>query len=276
MLTDFEKRQGSLSDLPDINYTDSDPDGEKTPVVLIHGVGGRLNYWDPLIPWLSDTFRVIAYDLRGHGDSDKPAGPYTLQDMVLDYTNLLDRLGIERAHVVGQSLGGMIVEAIGVEAPERVRKLVILSAPAGRDEKQQASVRERAATLREHGPAEMARRSIDRWFSKEAQAADPALAERTIARFAANDPAGYLAAYEMFAESEMLPHLGKVSAETLVATGDGDAGSTPEMAHRMGQVIPNAKVQIFHGVKHDIFDGDSGPVCSAIADFLNAPSAADV
>lgn len=263
--------------MPVLHFVDNRPDGQSgsgtETVVLIHGVGDQLGAWDPLVPWLTPDFRVVAYDLRGHGQSEVRRGPYRLSDMVADYANLLDRLEVDSAHVVGQSLGGMIAQAIAIEAPDRVNKLVILSAIAGRNPAQQTSVRARLELLREHGPEEMARRSIDRWYSKETQEADPGLAERVIAQFARNDRASYTAAYEMFAESDLVDDLHRIKARTLVGTGEGDEGSSPEMAHRMAELIPNADAVIFEGVQHAIFEGDSKPVCRTIRDFLKNDAA---
>ncbi|MDB6107863.1 MAG: alpha/beta hydrolase, partial [Gammaproteobacteria bacterium] len=101
------------------------------PVVLIHGYTDNARDWVPLIPYLSNRFRLIVVDIRGHGRSDKPECCYTRIDFAYDIKLLLDALHIARADVVGHSLGSMITQVLAEEWPQRVRKVVLVSSSGG-------------------------------------------------------------------------------------------------------------------------------------------------
>src|SRR5688572_26272404 len=101
-------------------------DGNGPPILMVHGVGARLENWDRVVESLDGEFTTVRFDLRGHGETTKAAGPYSLQLFVADALALLDRLGIERCHVAGHSLGGMIAQQLAVSHPGRVDRLALL------------------------------------------------------------------------------------------------------------------------------------------------------
>ena len=111
----------------EINY---DVKGSGPPLVLIHGVGSSLRSWDHVVDRLRDAYRVLRYDTLGHGNSEKPDGPYALDDYVSELLALLDAEGIERANIVGSSFGGMIAQAFAIAHQERVATVAFLSAVA--------------------------------------------------------------------------------------------------------------------------------------------------
>ena len=105
--------------------------GSGPPLLLIQGLGYARWSWEPVLPGLAERFRVISFDNRGIGESDKPAGPYTAREMADDALQVLDEAGVERAHVLGASLGGMIAQELAVAAPERVERLVLCCTTPG-------------------------------------------------------------------------------------------------------------------------------------------------
>jgi len=105
--------------------------GDGTPLLLIQGLGYARWSWDPVVPGLAERYRVISFDNRGIGESDKPDGPYTARQMADDALQVLDEAGVGRAHVLGASLGGMIAQEVAATAPERVEKLVLCCTTAG-------------------------------------------------------------------------------------------------------------------------------------------------
>ena len=105
--------------------------GEGDPFVLISGLGYSLWQWHKMVPFLAEQFQVITFDNRGVGQSDRPAGPYTVQMLAADIVGLLDALGIEKASIVGHSMGGFVAQAMALDFPGRVEELVLCSTNFG-------------------------------------------------------------------------------------------------------------------------------------------------
>lgn len=105
--------------------------GNGKPLVLISGLGYPMRQWQKMVPYLTEYFQVITFDNRGVGQSDKPAGPYTAQMLAADTIGLMDMLGIEKAVIAGHSMGGFIAQALALDFPQRVDKLVLCSTNFG-------------------------------------------------------------------------------------------------------------------------------------------------
>src|SRR6476469_9679455 len=139
------------------------PDGPD--VVLSNSLGSTHVMWNPQIAELEERFMVIRYDTRGHGASPVPAGPYSIDDLADDVIALLDGLGVERAHIVGLSLGGMTAMRLAARNPERVDRLVLLC--TGAQLAPGSAWTDRAATVRAQGSAAVAEAVVQRWFTPE-------------------------------------------------------------------------------------------------------------
>ena len=227
-------------------------DGNGPPLLLIHGVGARLENWDGVAAILARNFKVARFDLRGHGQSSKVPGPYSLDLFADDAVALLDHLGMARAHVAGHSLGGMIAVTLGRKYPERVDRLAVLSAAAGRTEEERKKVMERIALIAAGIPGDHFQNSLARWFTDEFRSANPELMEQYAARNRENDPACYAAAYTVLATGEVGPDLSHVKAPTLVATGEGDLGSNPRMSQFIHEGIAGSELRILPRLRHSI------------------------
>jgi (E)-2-((N-methylformamido)methylene)succinate hydrolase len=227
-------------------------DGSGPPVLLIHGVGARLENWDGVAAVLARDFKVVRYDLRGHGLSSKVPGPYSLDLFADDAVALLEHLGIACAHVAGHSLGGMIAVTLAARHPKRVDRLAVLSAAAGRTEEERRKVMERIALIAEGIPGDHFKNSLSRWFTDEFRAANAGLMEEYAARNKENDPACYAAAYSVLASGEVGPDLSRVNAPTLVVTGEHDLGSNPRMARFIHAGITGSELRILPRLRHSI------------------------
>lgn len=221
-------------------------------IVLVHGVGDNLGTWDRILGFLPSGFDVLRYDLRGHGKSDPPPGPYGLSDFVADHLDLVSETDFAPCALAGFSLGGLIAQAVALEAPSVATPLVILSAIAGRSPEDWARVEARLETLRCEGPAGMAHVSAERWYTEGFMEREPETVTARLGRLAENDPAAYLAAYEVLATNDLLPELHRIAQSTLVMTGEHDVGSPPRMAQAMHEQIPNSDVVIVPGIKHEL------------------------
>jgi pimeloyl-ACP methyl ester carboxylesterase len=227
-------------------------EGSGSPVLLIHGVGARLDNWDGVAAVLARNFKIVRYDLRGHGQSSKVPGPYTLDMFADDAAALLNHLGIAPAHVAGHSLGGMIAITLARKHPQRVDRLAVLSAAAGRTEDERRRVMERIALIASGIPGDHFRNSLSRWFTDEFRAANPQLMKQYAARNRENDPACYAAAYAVLATGEVAPDLKHVKAPTLVVTGEHDLGSNPRMSRFIHEGIAGSELRILPRLRHSI------------------------
>ena len=225
--------------------------GVGPPVVLVHGVGTRLEDMDLLSAQLEPHLRVLRYDLRGHGESEKVPGPYTLEDFSDDLIELLDALQWERVHCFGFSLGGLIAQRFALDHPQRLLRVGLISAIAGRTPEERANAMRRADELRDGGGAGAhLGQAVTRWFTDAFREAHPDVIEGRKQRIMANDPQCYAAAYRVLAAYDLADDLPKIEHESLVATGEFDQGSNTRMSRLMAKRIPHAQLRILPGMKH--------------------------
>lgn len=222
------------------------------PVVLIHGVGLNKEMWGGQIVGLAPHYRVIAYDMLGHGASPRPAPETGLLGYAEQLHELFDHLQIEQAIVIGFSMGGLVARAFALHFADRLSGLVVLNSVFNRSPEQRARVIARTSQAAEHGPDANAAEALSRWFSREYQAANPAQIAALRQNLASNDPQGYLTTYKLFATQDMYraEDLADIKVPTLVATGELDPGSTPEMARELAQRIPGAEAAVLAEQRH--------------------------
>jgi pimeloyl-ACP methyl ester carboxylesterase len=244
--------------------------GSGPPVIMVHGIGARRQGWARLVELLRDRFTCITYDLRGHGDSPLPDGPFGLDELVADLEALRIRIGIDAAHVIGHSLGGMIGPAYARAHPDRVRSLGLLSTAAFRTEDDRAKVRAVVAAMEEKGIPKILDTLTQRWFTDGFAAAHPEVIEARKAQVVATDPGVFLNVFRIYAETEMAPWLHEVTAPSLVLTGELDGGCSPRLNKQIAEALPNARLVVLEGLKHAILIEASDRVAPPVADFLAA------
>lgn len=226
--------------------------GEGQPLVLIHGVGADLESWDGVIRELGQGYDILRYDQRGHGLSSKPPGPYSLDDFAEDLHDLLRAVGISKAHVAGFSLGGLVAQAFALKYPAQVEKLILISTVAGRTAEERDRVLARAKKLAEEGAGAHLNDAVERWFTEAFIAARPDVLEWRRQKSRQNDPDSYAAAYRVLAESDLADELHRITAPTLVMTGERDIGSTPRMARLIAECVSKSHCVIFPRLKHSL------------------------
>lgn len=217
-------------------------------LLLLCPIGTELGVWDPLIPALARRFRVVRCDTRGHGASPVPKGPYTVAELGQDVLALLDRLGIARASICGSSLGAMIAMWLGVNAPARVERLVLLctSAQLGAPE----GWHERAAAVRAQGTASIAKMSVGRWFTTAFAERMPVLIAAMEAMVARSPDEGYAACCEALASWDIRAQLSAINAPTLVIAGADDPATPPAHAYTIGAAVPGCRVEVLAAASH--------------------------
>ncbi|TBU92046.1 alpha/beta fold hydrolase [Phytopseudomonas dryadis] len=226
--------------------------GQGQAVVLIHGVGLNKEMWGGQIVGLAPHFQVIAYDMLGHGDSPRPAPDIGLAGYADQLRELLEHLQLPQAMVVGFSMGGLVARAFALHHPQQIAALVVLNSVFNRSPEQRAGVIARTAQAAEHGPDANAEAALSRWFSREYQAANPAQIAAIRQTLAGNDAQGYLTTYTLFATQDMyrVDDLASIRVPTLIATGELDPGSTPEMARQLARCIPDARTAVLAEQRH--------------------------
>jgi 3-oxoadipate enol-lactonase len=211
------------------------------PVLLLsNSLGADLAMWDPQVPALTELFRVVRYDTRGHGRSPVPDGDSTIDDLADDVVALLDRLEVPAAHVAGLSIGGMTALRLAVREPQRVRTLAVLCSSAYTGNEQ--SWRDRAHTVRTEGTGAIADAVISRWFTPGFAAANPDLIARLRATFAAHPDEGYASCCAAIAAMDQRADLSRIAAPTLVVSGAEDAALPPEHQRVIAEGIPGARL----------------------------------
>jgi 3-oxoadipate enol-lactonase len=241
--------------------------GDGAPLLLIQGLGYGRWSWDPIVPALAERYRVLWFDNRGIGDSDKPEGPYTAQLMAADALQVLDEAGVDRAHVLGVSLGGMIAQEVASGTPERIDKLILCcTTPGGEASVPMPQVTVRLFDEAPNLPPEVALRR----FVENALAADaPAeLIQELYDRRMANppDPAGWQAQAAAGRGFEGVN--GAIAAPTLIVTGTEDNVVDPLNSDVLAEHIPGAEVQRIDNAGHLFFWEQPDAFVRIISEFL--------
>lgn len=223
---------------------------ERAPVLVLGGsLGTTLAMWEPQLPALERSVRVVRIDHRGHGGSPVPAAPYTLADLGADVLAVLDRLGLERVSYAGVSLGGMIGLWLAVHAPERIDRLVAICSSA---HVEPGPFHERARAVRAAGSTRaIADAVVERWLTPAYAAAHPERREWLRAMVIGTDPEGYAGCCEAIAGLDLRSELGSVRAPALVVGGAQDASlPATEHAERVAAAIPGARYELLDPAAH--------------------------
>lgn len=209
-------------------------------VLLVHGILTDHRAWNDVADRLSSTFRVVRYDLRGHGASSAPPAPYTLEQLADDVAGLLDVLRLDRVHLAGSSLGGMIGQQVGIRHGRRLLSLTLANtaavqgAPAAWDE--------RAATARANGVAALADGTLQRWFTPGFAQRAPHEIARMKAILGEISVEGFVGCANAVRDLSQLQLLAKIDVPTLVIAGAEDKATPPEQARQIADAIPGARL----------------------------------
>ena len=242
---------------------------DDAPVLLLsNSLGSDLSMWDPQLPALTERFRVVRYDTRGHGRSPSSRGDLTIDDLTDDVVALLDRLGVAQAHVAGVSIGGMTGLRLAVREPQRVATLAVLCSSAHPGNEQ--SWRERAHTARAKGTGALAETVVGRWFTPGFAAAHPDLVARMRDTIAATPDAGYASCCAVIAGLDLRGDLSRISAPTLVVSGEQDPSTPPALGEAIHARIAGSAFEVLPGVAHMLNIEAADRVTPRLAAFLAA------
>ncbi|MCT1352015.1 3-oxoadipate enol-lactonase [Gordonia hongkongensis] len=222
------------------------PDGPA--VVLSNSLGSTHRMWDSQVAALEERFRVVRYDTRGHGDSPVPPGPYSIDELADDVIALLDRFDIERAHLVGLSLGGMTMMRVAARNPERVDRLALLCTAAYLPPAQGWT--DRAALVRADGTSAVAAAVVQRWFTPGYLAANTEARQQFEAMVAATPAEGYAACCEAISAMDQRSDLSSIIAPTLAIAGADDPATPPDLLRVIVDAVPNGRLLVVPDSAH--------------------------
>ncbi len=226
--------------------------GRGPALVLIHGVGMQASVWTPQIRALSQGYDVIAADMLGHGGSSLPPADARLSDYSDQILALLDGLGIDRAHVVGHSMGALVTLEFALSHPARVLSVAAANAVFCRSPEQRKAIEGRLAALDEGLERLSWDETIMRWFGEPVPEQWRGAAASVKALLEDIDPVGYARTYRLFATSDEAhrDRLAQLACPALFITADGDPNSSPQMSAAMARLAPRGEVQIVRDQRH--------------------------
>lgn len=215
--------------------------GDKSLPVLVlsHSLGTSHAMWKPQLSALSDRFRLLAYDTRGHGSTSVPTGPYNIAELAGDLLSLLDTLEVEQVNFCGLSMGGVIGQWLAINAPNRLNKLVLANTAAKIGTAEMWNTRIEQASR--EGLAPTIPTVLERWFTPGYRASHPDTIASVRALLEDANPQGYMGCSAAIRDADFRTSLTTVTVPTLVISGTFDGGTTPSDGQFIANIIPGAK-----------------------------------
>jgi len=211
-------------------------------VTLVTGIANDLTLWDGQVPALERDFRILRYDLRGHGGSEATAGDYSIELLVEDLKRLLDSLNIQETHLVGLGLGGAVAQAFAIEHPGRLLGLVPCCCRAQMVPDFASLWHKLRETVQREGLEAIVEPTVQRWFSEEFKAAHPEVLESVRRMIRRTTLEGYLGVTAAFLGLNVEDKLGRISAPTLYVSGAQDKlGGPPDLMRRLSEKVSGAR-----------------------------------
>ncbi|MBU0516715.1 MAG: alpha/beta hydrolase [Proteobacteria bacterium] len=247
--------------------------GAGEPLVLIMGLRRNAQWWYRQIPALFRRFRVIAFDNRGAGRSDKPVMDYSMGLFAEDTAGLMRALGLDRAHVLGLSMGGYIAQELAINHPRLVRRLVLgCTGPGGR--RAVAMSPDRLDKFKANEgltPARILGKDMDIYFSDGFIANNPALIEEfvdiSLRHYQPQD--AFVRQFEACLRHDTVDRLGSVEAPTLIMSGDDDPLVPHQNSLALEELLPQARLRLYPGGRHCFFIERAEDFNRAVIDFLS-------
>ncbi len=218
------------------------------PVLLAHSLGTDRSMWDPQIDRLSRSHRLVLVDSLGHGGSDVPPGPYTIERLAGLTLAVADAEGIERFAMCGVSMGGQVALSLAIRHPSRLLAMVSANTAArvGSAEGWEA----RVAAIRARGMEDMAPEIVARFVSAGFRARDPAGWDRLVATFVRTDPDGYIGCCQALGAADLTGAVGAITVPSLVIGGSEDVSTPPSQAEELHRAITGSQLEIIAGAGH--------------------------
>lgn len=253
----------------ELNYQLDGPEGAPV-LVLSNSLGTDLGMWDTQIPAFTEHFRVLRYDTRGHGQSLVTEGPYSIEQLGRDVLALLDALHLDKVSFCGLSMGGLIGQWLGINAGNRLDRLVICNTAAKIADDEVWNTRiETVLRDREAAMVGLRDASIARWFTPEFAEREPAQAKRITDMLAATSPDGYAANCGAVRDADFREQVAGIQVPLLIISGSQDAVTPPSGGEYIQQQVKGAEHEVFHAAHlSNVEVGE--PFSRRVLDFLRA------
>jgi 3-oxoadipate enol-lactonase len=209
-----------------------------------------MGMWDPQVVRLAARFRVVRYDMRGHGASDTAEGPYSFEMLAADVVALMDALHIAKAHFVGLSIGGMIGQYLGLLHGDRLNKLVLCSTTSRVPPEARPMWDERITQIRMGGMTTQVEATLERWFTPGFRTRAPETVGRIAATIQGTPASGVLGCAHAIRKLDVTGRLPQIKTPTLVMPGELDPGAPVAASQAIVERIPGASMYIVPGVRH--------------------------
>ena len=219
---------------------------EGIPIVFIHGVGLDHNIWDPQINEFDNT--VLIYDILGHGRTPLNKEKISFDDFSDQIIDLIDELKFDKIHLVGFSIGSLIARNFGTKFSDRLKSLTLLCSIFNRSDNEQKIVNERFEQTKKD--KKLTKDALNRWFNKDFIEKNPLISDKIFSILNNNNMDNFIKVYSLFVNHKDNEKFENINVKTLVMTGEGDVGSTPEMSDNLSKKIKNAEVKIIPVGKH--------------------------
>lgn len=241
--------------------------GSGRPLILTHGLGGNAQRWEPLVPELSHHYQVLTWDVRGHGQSDKPEGDYTVKLFASDLAAILKKEQIRSAFVLGHSMGGIIALRFALDFPNLCAALIVSSSTAEVNLQATKYYQDLAATVMEKG-MEAIPPSPQRTFSRSFIENNSEAVAEFLRNRPLNDPSCYARSVLAISDYNYNKELANICCPTLIMVGDQDVQAPPGGSVRMRRLIPNSKLVIFKDCGHASYTEQPEVFTRTLLDFL--------
>lgn len=231
-----------------ISYSLRPAESRNAPrIVLVHSLALGGEIWDQVAERLSPRAEILTYDCRGHGQSDRRAGAYTVELFARDLAELLDHVGWDKSAVAGCSMGGCAAQAFAGLYPQRVSALGLIDTTAWYGPEAPRQWRERAVEARAKGLPAMIGFQVTRWFSDDFRAAHGDAVKAVSDLFLQNDLDCYAATCAMLGDADLRPYLKKLTMPVAIAVGEEDYATPVAASQAIREAVPHATLKVLHG-----------------------------
>ena len=231
----------------DVNYR---IDGEGPWLTLSHSLACNLEMWDPQRPVLSKYFKILRFDTRGHGKSGVSASPYSLDLLSQDVFELYKKLGIQKSHWVGLSMGGMIGQVFALQHPEMIASLVLADTTGRKADNAEIMWGDRAKIAQAQGMQALVDGTLNRWFTEPFKNNQPAVIEKISQDIKNTSVEGYAGCCHAIAKIDVLDQLHTLTCPSLILVGDQDQATTPEVGRQIHEHIKGSQFKIIQDAAH--------------------------